>query len=117
VVKSKLPAPIAAYEDVRKSERHLAQLTLVRAFQILHAGHDRRVAVTGKFHVHVLNEFFRPFYRVTDARSRDSGGVGLGLAIADRVVRLHGGSIRAVNELDGGLRIEMTFPRAFRIAE
>jgi two-component system sensor histidine kinase CpxA len=64
-----------------------------------------------------LANIFRPFYRVTDARSRDPGGVGLGLAITDRVVRLHGGSIQAVNEPDGGLRVEMTFPRAFRIAE
>jgi two-component system sensor histidine kinase CpxA len=64
-----------------------------------------------------LAHIFRPFYRVTDARSRDSGGVGLGLAITDRVVRLHGGRIQAVNEPDGGLRVEITFPRAFRIAE
>ena len=61
-----------------------------------------------------LENIFRPFYRVTDARSRDSGGVGLGLAITDRVVRLHGGSIQAVNEPDGGLRVEMILPRAFR---
>src|SRR5437016_12252407 len=58
VVQNKLPTPVAPHEDVRKSERHLAELTLVRAFQILHAGHDRRVAVRGNFHVHVLNEFW-----------------------------------------------------------
>jgi two-component system sensor histidine kinase CpxA len=64
-----------------------------------------------------LTNIFRPFYRVTDARSRDSGGVGLGLAITERVVRLHGGRIRAINDPNGGLRVEMVFPRAFRIAE
>jgi two-component system sensor histidine kinase CpxA len=63
-----------------------------------------------------LVNIFRPFYRVTDARSRDSG-VGLGLAISERVVRLHGGRIRAMNDPNGGLRVEMIFPRAFRIAE
>jgi two-component system sensor histidine kinase CpxA len=64
-----------------------------------------------------LANIFRPFYRMTDARSRDSGGVGLGLAITERVVRLHGGRIQAINEPSGGLRVEMTFPRVFRIAE
>jgi two-component system sensor histidine kinase CpxA len=64
-----------------------------------------------------LVNIFTPFYRVTDARSRDSGGVGLGLAITERVVRLHGGRIRAMNDPNGGLRVEMIFPRAFRIAE
>jgi two-component system, OmpR family, sensor histidine kinase CpxA len=64
-----------------------------------------------------LANIFRPFYRVTDARSRDSVGVGLGLAIAERVVRLHGGRIQAMNDTNGGLRVEMTFPKVFRIAE
>jgi two-component system sensor histidine kinase CpxA len=64
-----------------------------------------------------LANIFRPFYRVTDARSRDSGGVGLGLAITERVVRLHGGRILAMNDPNGGLRVEMTFPRVFLIAE
>jgi len=57
-----------------------------------------------------LTNIFKPFYRVTDSRSRDSGGAGLGLAITERVMRLHGGSIQAVNDPNGGLRIEMTFP-------
>jgi two-component system sensor histidine kinase CpxA len=64
-----------------------------------------------------LANIFRPFYRMTDARSRDSGGVGLGLAITERVVRLHGGRIQAMNDPNGGLRVEMTFPKVFRIAE
>ncbi len=42
-----------------------------------------------------LKEIFRPFYRVDDARDREAGGVGLGLAIAERAVRLHGGQIEA----------------------
>jgi len=57
-----------------------------------------------------LTNIFKPFYRVTDSRSRDSGGAGLGLAITERVVRLHGGNIQAMNDPNGGLRIEMTFP-------
>jgi two-component system sensor histidine kinase CpxA len=57
-----------------------------------------------------LANIFKPFYRVTDLQSRDSKGVGLGLAIAERVVRLHGGSVHAINEAYGGLRVEMTLP-------
>ena len=55
-----------------------------------------------------LSNIFRPFYRVADARDRESGGVGLGLAIAERVVRVHGGSIRADNRKGGGLEVVMT---------
>jgi two-component system, OmpR family, sensor histidine kinase CpxA len=55
-----------------------------------------------------LPNIFRPFYRVADARDRQSGGVGLGLAIAERVTRVHGGSIRADNRKGGGLEVVLT---------
>jgi two-component system, OmpR family, sensor histidine kinase CpxA len=55
-----------------------------------------------------LSNIFRPFYRVADARDRDSGGVGLGLAIAERVARVHGGSIHAENRADGGLEVVLS---------
>ncbi|HEX9256129.1 MAG TPA: ATP-binding protein [Candidatus Angelobacter sp.] len=48
-----------------------------------------------------LQHIFEPFYRVGEARERSSGGVGLGLSIADRTIKLHGGSIRAENVNDG----------------
>jgi len=51
---------------------------------------------------------FKPFYRLAD--SRDSTGAGLGLAIAERIVRLHGGRIRAMNEAGGGLSVEIVLP-------
>src|ERR1044071_114019 len=55
-----------------------------------------------------LEKIFRPFYRTEDARDRQSGGgTGLGLAITERAVRMHGGSIEAVNSPDGGLSVEM----------
>jgi signal transduction histidine kinase len=55
-----------------------------------------------------LEKIFRPFYRTEDARDRQSGGgTGLGLAITERAVRLHGGTIRAVNAPGGGLAVEM----------
>ena len=55
-----------------------------------------------------LTQIFRPFYRVEDARDRESGGVGLGLSIAERIVRLHGGTIAAFNQPTGGLVIEIS---------
>lgn len=57
-----------------------------------------------------LYDIFRPFYRVNDARERQSGGSGVGLAIADRAVRLHGGSLRAFNAPSGGLVMELELP-------
>jgi signal transduction histidine kinase len=48
-----------------------------------------------------LGHIFEPFYRVSEARERSSGGVGLGLSIAERTVKLHGGTIRAANAHDG----------------
>jgi len=57
-----------------------------------------------------LSKLFDPFYRVADARDRQSGGVGLGLSIAQRAVRFHGGTIAATNAPDGGLIVEIRLP-------
>jgi two-component system, OmpR family, sensor histidine kinase CpxA len=57
-----------------------------------------------------LEAVFRPFHRVDSARSPDTGGFGVGLAIADRAVKLHGGQMSALNRLDGGATIRMQFP-------
>lgn len=61
---------------------------------------------------HALDKLFRPFYRIDDARGRQTGGVGLGLAITDRAVRLHGGTIKVANRPQGGLVIEIRLPLA-----
>jgi two-component system sensor histidine kinase CpxA len=57
-----------------------------------------------------LENIFRPFYRVDDARQRDTGGFGVGLAIADRAVRLHHGEVRARNRPEGGLVVSLSLP-------
>jgi two-component system sensor histidine kinase CpxA len=57
-----------------------------------------------------LDKLFRPFYRIDDARGRKTGGVGLGLAITERAVRLHGGTVKASNRPKGGLQIEIRLP-------
>jgi two-component system, OmpR family, sensor histidine kinase CpxA len=59
-----------------------------------------------------LDKLFRPFYRIDDARVRQTGGVGLGLSITERAVRLHQGSVRAVNRPGGGLVVELRLPVA-----
>jgi signal transduction histidine kinase len=57
-----------------------------------------------------LEEMFRPFYRSDDARERPTGGVGLGLAITERAIRLHGGRVNAENSPSGGLIVELHLP-------
>jgi two-component system, OmpR family, sensor histidine kinase CpxA len=57
-----------------------------------------------------LERIFQPFYRIDDSRGRSTGGVGLGLAITDQAVRLHGGSVTASNLPEGGLSVEIRLP-------
>lgn len=56
-----------------------------------------------------LTCIFDPFYRIGTDRNRQSGGVGLGLAIARRAVELHRGAITARN-VDPGLEVEISLP-------
>jgi len=60
---------------------------------------------------HHLENIFKPFFRTDEARTRESGGYGLGLAIAHRSVVLHGGQISAINNPKGGLTIRVTLPQ------
>lgn len=107
---------------------------LWRAFEnllrnaLLHGGRNstvqlraRRAAQAGWLEVSVedsgpgipeaeLERVFEPFYRVQEARDRDSGGHGLGLAIAAAAVRRHGGRIAACNREGGGLRVTVALP-------
>jgi two-component system sensor histidine kinase CpxA len=57
-----------------------------------------------------LEAILRPFYRVDYARSPKTGGFGVGLAIADRAVRLHHGDMHALNREDGGATFRITLP-------
>lgn len=59
-----------------------------------------------------LQPIFEPFFRAEGHRSRASGGVGLGLAIARRAVSLHQGKISAQNARPGpGLIVEIELPK------
>ena len=55
-------------------------------------------------------EIFKPFYQVNAARSPNTGGAGLGLAIARDVARGHGGEIRMSDSDMGGLKAELRIP-------
>ena len=52
---------------------------------------------------------FEPFFRVDKSRSRELGGVGLGLAFAREIVRVHDGSICIKSGKTGGTIFEVTF--------
>ena len=58
----------------------------------------------------VLPKLFQPFYRVESDRSNNSGGAGLGLALADRAIRAHAGSLTARNHAQGGLEFVIDLP-------
>lgn len=58
----------------------------------------------------MLNSIFEPFVRVGEARDRQTGGYGLGLAIAKRAINLHGGEINAANEDVDGMSIFIHLP-------
>lgn len=57
-----------------------------------------------------LSDIFQPFYRTDEDRNRESGGYGLGLAIAQRSVALHQGTIDAQNQPEGGLCVRVCLP-------
>lgn len=59
-----------------------------------------------------IDDLFKPFVRLETSRSRETGGVGMGLAIARMIIRAHGGDIRLENRLQGGLRAAVHLPGA-----
>ena len=97
---------------VRNAVRYTAPETAVEVSLICEATHalirvrDRGPGVPPE----TLGELFRPFYRVADARDRESGGVGLGLAITQRAVASCGGTVTAQNADGGGLLVEISLP-------
>ncbi len=58
-----------------------------------------------------MERVFDSFYRLEGSRSRDTGGVGLGLNIARTIVHAHGGKIELANRQQGGLSATVTIPR------
>ena len=61
-----------------------------------------------------LPHVFERFYRADRGRSRSEGGSGLGLAIALQIAELHGGTLTASNDLQGGAVFTLTLPVMLR---
>lgn len=59
-----------------------------------------------------LPYLFERFYRVEEARSRQTGGVGLGLAIAQEICRLHGGKLTVDSQINQGTTFSLFLPRS-----
>lgn len=59
-----------------------------------------------------MEKIFEPFYRADPSRSRDSGGVGLGLSIVNAVVIAHGGHVKVKETAGGGVTFEVELPLA-----
>lgn len=57
-----------------------------------------------------IERVFEPFTRLETSRNRETGGVGMGLAIARTIVRSSGGDIALANRKDGGLRARIVLP-------
>jgi signal transduction histidine kinase len=65
-----------------------------------------------------LAQLFIPFHRGSNGISKSSDGAGLGLAIAERAFRVHGGKVTAANAKSGGLIVTLELPmlRATRVS-
>ena len=55
-------------------------------------------------------DVFRPFFRLEESRNRETGGSGLGLAVARSIVRRYGGDILLEDGVRGGLLVRIVFP-------
>lgn len=126
-VKLEAPAPVhvegdpallhSALENVlRNAIRHTAEGTEVTVSLL--AGAEAGTGCTIRIEdrgpgvpEEMLAQIFQPFVRVGEARDRHSGGYGLGLAIAERAVRAHGGSIHAESRAEGGLVVVIRLPQ------
>ena len=58
-----------------------------------------------------IEDMFRPFVRLEDSRSRETGGAGLGLAVVRDIARAHGGDAILRNRRGRGLEAVLTLPR------
>ncbi|MDF0545813.1 ATP-binding protein [Sphingobium sp. H39-3-25] len=121
---------LASYEGLDHAERSVRPVGFKRAMRNIvenAAKYGDRVAVTvqdddGALVIIVeddgpgiapdmLDEVLKPFIRLDPARGRNTGGLGLGLAISARAIELEGASLTLMNREEGGLRVTVRLPR------
>ena len=70
-----------------------------------------RVSDTGRgIPEHFQRSVFQPFFRVDKSRSREYGGVGLGLSLVWEIVKLHGGTVCVENNSEAGTTVAVSLP-------
>jgi signal transduction histidine kinase len=104
--------------EVKRAARNLVQnaLRYGKRARVLVRATDRYVAITvdddGRgLGPEEIERVFEPFVRGEASRSRETGGLGLGLTLARAIARGHGGDVALANRDGGGLRATMTLAR------
>lgn len=108
-----------SFENILRNALHHTRTDTDVRVQLERSGDDFRICVTdcgGGVAEGELDDIFEAFYRTDTARSRDTGGYGLGLSIARRAILQHGGTITARNTADG-LAVTITLPSAAAVAD
>ena len=59
-----------------------------------------------------LESVFEPFFRIDKSRSRELGGVGLGLALVKKITELHNGTVTVASSSEKGTCFEVILPAA-----
>lgn len=106
---------VGVFENLINNALHYTESNKVIQIQVEQKGGNMVVQVCDQgpgLAEDQLESIFKPFFRTDEARDRSSGGYGLGLAIAQRTVSLHGGSITASNRPEGGLCVSVSLPVA-----
>jgi two-component system sensor histidine kinase CpxA len=103
----------SAVENViRNALKHTAEDTAVEVTVAIEEG-CLSIAIDDKgpgVPEEAIDKIFQPFFRIENSRSTRSSSGGIGLAIAERSVRLHGGTIKAKNREGGGLCVKIILP-------
>ena len=82
-------------------QRHTAILILEIIITAKRCGNSVQInfeIMDGLLNLYQISGIFEKFNRLDEARLSDTGGAGLGLSIAEEIIRLHGGTITAFSE-------------------